>query len=305
VIRDPAIRSWTLREVAVLTRDTSALTLAADAAREVQDPVQRTLALRATAVASGDQSLFKEALASLEGVTGAPLAYALSDLAVASGDHSLVERIDPAYADARTAALLGLGEQQAAWEAAGGIGDPYDQARAQAAIAAASVNADLSRQIEVPLYRDLALRDVIRKSGDVSLTDSIQSGYYKVQALTALGDTQAAFQLAGGLADSYPLVDLSAALAAADSQAVLSLLEKMDRESDKAVALRAIAVASRDQALFEQAQSMAVAARVRGDALAPAEASLALAEALWTIDPVSAQSALQRGYEVAQRISIK
>jgi hypothetical protein len=137
------------------------------------------------------------------------------------------------------------------------------------------------------------------------LADLIQSSYYRVQALTALGDYEQAIQAAEGLGDSYPLIELAAALAQEDPQAALALVEQMTRESDKAAALRAIAAATNDPALFEQALGMALAARVRGDALAPAQASLDLANALWPIDPAQAESALRQAYEAAQRISTK
>lgn len=304
-IEDASLRAWTLRELAVLTNKSSVFALAVEAAREVSDPVQRARALREVAVASGDKSLFDEALAALEGVTDAPLAYALSDLAAAADDTSLVERIDLAYPDARTSAFLRLGEIQAAWDAASAIVDPYEQARAQAAIAGAWENADAALQIEVPLYRDLALRDVIRKTGNVTLPDSIQSSYYKVQALTALGDYDAALDIAGQLGNSYPLIGLVSAMAQEDPQSALLLIEEMGSEADKAVALRVIAALTMDQSIFKQAQGMALAARVLGDALAPSEASLDLADAFWMINPLNAQAALRQAYEVAQRISTK
>ena len=159
--------------------------------------------------------------------------------------------------------------------------------------------------MRIPLYHDLALRDVIRKTGNAVLADSISSTYYEVQALTALGDYAAAQELAGELGDPYPLVDLAVKLAEKDPQTALALVDKMDREADKAVALQAIAVASGDQALIEQAQGMALAARVRGDSLAPAQASLNLAQALSTANKIDAQAVLQQAYEAAQRIAIK
>jgi len=304
-ISDASIRAWTLREVAVITKDASVFDLAAEAAREVKDPVQRARVLRELAVASKNESLFGEALTALDNVSDASLAYALSDLAAASGDLSLVEQIDPAYPDARAHALLQLGAYQAAWDAASAIVDPYEKARAQAAIAGAWENADFALLIEVPMYCDLALRDVIRKNGNPALMDSMQSVYYKVQALTALGEYEKALQAVDGLGDSYPLVEPVSMAAKEDPQAALLLVEKMSRETDKAAALRAIAAATKDQSIFEQAQGMALAARVQGDALAPSEASLNLADMFWMINPVNSQTALRQAYEAAQRISIK
>ena len=304
-IDDPSLRAWTFRELAVLTDEGHLFDQAVEAARAVKDPVEKARALREIGLASGQTALFDEALAALDDVSDASLAYALSDLAVASGNASLVENIPLAYVDARVSALLRMGEYESAWESAEDILDPYEQARAQAAIVAAWGSAGGATQIAVPLYRDLALRDIIRKSGNATLVDSITSTYYKVQALTALGEYDAAIQLAGELGDPYPLVELAVKLSESNQEAALTLVDEMDREADKAVALQAIAVASRDRALIEQAQGMALAARVRNDSLAPVQASLDLAQALWTIDETGAQAALQQAYEAAQRIAIK
>ncbi len=51
--------------------------------------------------------------------------------------------------------------------------------------------------------------------------------------------------------------------------------------------------------------NLALAARIRGDALAPAEASLDLGQALEAADTVKAEAAFAQAYEVAERISIK
>jgi hypothetical protein len=127
------------------------------------------------------------------------------------------------------------------------------------------------------------------KSGNAALVDSISSAYYKVQVLTALRDYEAASRLAGDLGDGYPLVGLAVSLAETDPEAALALVDEMSREADKAVALQSIAAASQDQTLIEQAQGMALAARVRGDSLAPAQASLDLAQAFWLIDVTYAE----------------
>ena len=304
-INDPALRAWTFRELAALTDNDAVFDQAADAARTIADPVQKARALREIGVVSGQADLFDEALAALGNVSDASLAYALSDLAAASGNISLVEQIPLIYPDARTSALLRLGAYKTAWETAAQITDPYERARAQAAIAAAWKDGYIAREIEVPLYRDLAIRDVIRETGDGALVDSITSAYYKVQALTALDDYEAAQDLASELGDPYPLVELAVSLAKKDPQAALALLDEMDREADKAVALQAIAVTSGDRALIEQAQGMALAARVRGDSLAPAQASLDLAQTLWNVNKTNAQAVLQQAYEAAQRIATK
>ena len=304
-IGDSSLRAWTLRELAVLTDNATLFDQAAEAARAIDDPVQKARVLGEIGLASGQKALFDEAQSALNSLNGAKLAYAISDLAVVSGNVDLLEQIDPAYPDARTSALLRLGEYSSAWEASTQIADPFEQARAQVAIASAWGNSEAALMISVPFYRDLALRDVIRKTGNAALVDSISSAYYKVQALTALGDYEAASQLAGELGDTYPLVELAVSLAGTDSQAATALLDEMDREADKAIVLQAIAVATQNQTLIEQAQGMALAARVRGDSLAPAQASLDLAQALWTVNETDAQAAFQQAYEAAQRIAIK
>jgi len=304
-INDPSLRAWTFRELAVLTENNVLFDESIEAARAIEDPVQKTRALREIGLASGQSALFDEALAALDDVSDASLAYTLSDLAVASGNISLVDQIPQIYQDARASALLRLGEYQSAWETAADISDPYEKARAQATIAAVWNDGYIAKEIEVPLYRDLAIRDVIRKTGDAALADSISSPYYKVQALTALGEYDGATRLAGDLGDDYPLVELAVKLAVSDQEASLDLVDEMDREVDKAVVLQAISVLSEDQELIGLAQGMALAARVRGDSLAPVQASLDLAQALWTVSGTDAQAAMQQSYEAAQRIAIK
>ena len=302
MIQDASIRAWTLREEAVKLNDPSLFVDAAEAARQVADPVQRARSLQDVAVVSGNRDLFTEAESALSSASGASLAYALSDLAAASGDESLVERIDPAYADARTAAWLGMEKYQAAWEAAGAIADPYERAHAQSAIASAWGSGDAALKIQVPLYRNLALRGVVQKTGDKVWIASIQSPYYKVQALTAVGDYQDAIQAVNSSGDSYPLVGLVAALAKTDRQTALSLVDEMSNDSDKAVALRVIAAATGDQTIFQRALGMALAARVSGDVLSPVTASLDLAEAFIRSNPIDAVAAFKQAYQTAQLI---
>jgi hypothetical protein len=304
-VRDPGLRAWALWEIAGITGDEAVYDQAAQAARQVTDPVARARSLREVAARSYQPSLFQEALAALDGVQGAPLAYALSDLAVASGDADIVARIDPAYPDARAAALYRLGRFEEAWIVASKIADPFDRARAQAAIAGAWGNADAARQIADPTLCDRALRDVAVARKDVALAQDIESPYYRVEALTALGQYQAALAEADNLSDSYPLRALAVALAGHDPQAALTLVDKMDREADKADALRAIAAATGDPDTFNKALAMALAARVSGDPLAPVEASLALAQTFQAIDRSQSEAAFAQAYEVAQTIMVK
>ncbi len=304
-VGDPGLHAWALREIASLSGDAALFDQATEIARGIEDPIQRARALREIAVASGDKALFYEALVTLEEADGAAQAYALSDLAAASGDESIADRIDEAYPAARAAALYRLGEFEGSWDAAADISDPFEQARAQATIAALWGNAEAARRITIPLFRDLALRDISIKSGDVSLAESIQIAYYKVQALTALGQYQAAWEGAGALDDVYPLVELGVAWAEIDPQAALAVVDAMDREADKAIVLRAIAVATGDPDIFERALGMALAARVRGDATAPVETSISLGQAFIESNASNAEAAYTQAYEAAERMLIK
>jgi hypothetical protein len=304
-VYDPALRAWALWEIAGITGDESLYEQAAQAARQVSDPVDRARSLRELAVRSGNRALFEEALAALDGVEPASLAYALSDLAAASGEAAIAVQIDSAYPDARAAALYRVGQFDEAWATAAEIDDPFDQARAQAAIAAAWSNSDAAQQITDPTTRDLALREIAVAEQDAALAASIESPYYRVQALTALGQYQAAFDGAEGLSDTYPLRALAVAWAETDPQSALGVVDAMDREADKAEALRAIAVVVGDEATFKRALDLALAARVRGDALAPAEASLALAMAFSPLDESKAEDAFVQAFDVTQRISTK
>ena len=223
----------------------------------------------------------------------------------ASGNAAIAQQIDPAYPNARAVALYGTGQFEAAWDVAADIEDAFDRAKAQAAIAAAWRNVDAARQITDPTLRDLALRDIVIVQEDVSLAAGIESPYYRVQALTALGHYQTALDYAEGLSDTYPLRALAVAWAKTDPQAALAVVDMIDREADKAAAMRAIAAVTNDAAHFDRALNLALAARVRGDALAPAEASLGLADTFSSIDTAKAEAAFTQAYDIAQQISIK
>jgi len=224
---------------------------------------------------------------------------------------------DPALAEAQTLALLLKAQAgdpnswQAAWDASLDITDPFERARAQVEIVRGWSESDptkamqAAQMIDIPLLRDLAMRFVTSITGDASLVSQINNPYDQVMALTALGQYTDAAALAGELKETYPLLPLAKALAKVDPQTALALVDEMLREADKAEALRSLAVATRDPAIFKRALDMALAARVRNDALAPAQASLNLADAFAAIDPALAQQALVQAHEIAQRISTK
>lgn len=304
-VSDPALRAWGLWEIAEVTGNAALYDQAVEAARQVADPISHARLLREIAVHSGNKALFGEARNVLAEVQGAALAYALSDLAAASGQTGLVDQIDPAYPAARAAALFRLGQFETAWAETSKITDPFEQAQAQSAIAGGWANVEAAHQIADPTLRDLALRDIAITTNDIALAQTIESPYYKVQALTTLGQYQAAWAEAGHLKDTLPLRALGVAWADSDPQAALRVVEELEREADKAAVLREVARVTGDEDHFERALGMALAARVRGDALAAVEASLALAVAFDPLDSIKAEAAFTQAYEAAQQISVK
>jgi hypothetical protein len=304
-ISDPSLRSWAFREISAVSGDSSLLLDAAESARRVSDPVQRARALREVGVQADDEAYFQEAQKALEEADGAALAYALSDLSAASMDKDLAAQISKVYPAARAAAFYRLEEYETAWATVNEIEDPYEKSRAQATIAGEWGNADVVEQITVPELRDLALRNVSAKYRDLSLVNNIGLPYYRVQALTAMGDYEAAWEAANGLNEGYPLIALAIGWVSVDPQAALNVVEAMSREADKADALLTIAAATGDQEIFQRALGMALAARVRGDPLNPSRISLALADAFEGLDPNKVMAAMTQAYEAAQRITIK
>lgn len=310
LVKDPALRSWGLREIAVIAGDPGLFQEAAEAAADVSDPVQQARLLREIGAAAKDKSYFNQAREVLQGVEGAAQAYALADLAAAAGDPDAATSISAAYPGARTAALLYTGQYEAAWQEALRIPDPYERARAQEAIAASWGDADRAAQIQVPALRDRALRRIAVSRGDENLALQIESPYERVSALIALGSYEAAWQVVQAgegvkLSETSPLKDLALALADSDPQKAMLVLDELDSEADKAPVLAALARATGDPELFDRALGMALAARVRGDTLAPAEASLALAQEVENLGAEYVQLAVQQAFEAAESISVK
>ncbi len=149
------------------------------------------------------------------------------------------------------------------------------------------------------------MRDVIKTTGNASLVENLSLAYYQVQALTGLDQYQSAWDLAENLKDPYPLVELGAAWAEIDPNSAVQTLDLLEREEDKAVVLRELASATGDPDFFQRALGMAKAARVRGDALAPARASLELALEFITSIPENALAALEQALEVTENIAIE
>ena len=307
-VADPAIRAWGYRELGDFPA-------AAGAARLIAAPLRQVDSLSQIALASGQAQLFNEAYAILIKAQYTSLlpdasAYALSKLAVQSGDAALVDEISPTYPAARALAQLGLGQAETAWETSLLVSDPYDQAHLQALIAPHLADTALVDTIRIPVLADLALRDIIQKTGTLSLIDRTDSVYYKVQNLTNLREFAGAWEQANQadnpLRESSALVPLACGWSQTDPAAAAAVVEQIDREADKAVALSCIAAATGTPQDFERALGMALAARVRNDATAPVHASLELANAMLEKgDSTHANTALQQAYDSALRISVK
>ena len=303
-VRDHGVRSWGLREIATTSGDAALYREAAEAAVKVWDPLARARLLREIDAAAEDESLFEAALEALQEVPdGAGLAFELAELAGASGHADLLEGVVADYPQALALGFFRLEQYEQAWEAAGKILNPYERGKAQAAIAAAWGSSDQAYTIENTVYRDRALLALVRQ--DAALAADLTLPYYRVQAFTALGDLETAWTVSELVQDAYPLVGLAQVLAVSDPGRALEVMERMDREAEKAEALWAIAAATGDEALFERALGMALAARVRGDALNPVEASLKLALTFAEQEPDWAEAAFLQAYEAAERISVK
>lgn len=309
LISDPALKAWGLREIAGLAHSGSQSSeiylKAAQSARLVSSPVQRARLLAEIGRDAGQSSLFAEALQALAEIDGQPRAFALSELAAISGDQALAWQIDPAYPVARTAGLHRTGQFAEAWSEAANIADPYERALAQSVITTAWQNAGTAGEIAIPILRDRAKAAVAISTVDKILADGIVSPYYRVQAFTGLQETSLAFEEASNLQNHYPLVALGSALAPNRPGLALEIVDLLEREADKSLLLTAIFASSKERDLFERASGMAIAARVRGDALSPARASLELARAAALIDPYLARQALMQAQEAAERISTK
>ncbi len=301
-IRDPFVRAWGYREIAAKTGDQALLEDALAAASQVENPVLRAYALTKIAAISTDAEVFEMAHRSLDGVEAEARAYSLARLSGAAGKPDWAAEIDPSYTAAAALAQVHLGAYPEAWEAAVQIGDPLERAIAQAAIAGAWGNAEKALEISLPLYRDRALRFVTLMTGDVTLAAEIQNSYDRAMVLSAAGKYDEALAL-DGLKETYPLVAVGAALAQQNPGQALELLERLQREADKSAVLNALVEAGSDAGVFQQALEFALAARQRGDALAPVQASLDLAAAVG--DPALKAQALQQARQAAERISIK
>lgn len=311
-VEDPAIRAWGWREIAALTHERQDFMQAAEAARQIADPTQKAQALAQISSATKDAALLEEALTTLERMTDAEQrAYLLAAIASIADTDKVAAMIPNEYPGAQTLAWLNLSRFAEAWDISQKIADPFEKARAQSEVIIAWGHIDpqtaieKARQITLPLLRDRTMRYVIQITGNASLVEEVQNPYDRLLAMTYLGQFESAIALAADLKETYPLVELALAQANANPAAALQLVDQIQREADRAVVLRALAVQTRDAGIFERALGMAMAARVRGDGLAPARASLHLAKDFLTINVARSQMALEQAYQVTERISIK
>jgi hypothetical protein len=254
----------------------------------------------------------------------------------------VAESIDPAYPEARASAL--------GQAAKGGASHGFDQAIESARqidgayrrdVALASIARDWAATTP-----DEAL-DVAATMGDVYLRADVQQAaalalataspdrawqtaqdipvpFLRTETLVRLGARWAdadrqravtAFQSAAALADelqdTYPMQELAVAWARIDSDQALAIVDKIQRDVDRAAALREVSVilAASDKgkagAVFDRALAAATSMRRAGDSFASAEALRQLGEAWAPIDKDKAAQAFAAAFESAKRVSVK
>lgn len=308
-VQDPALRSWGMREIAQISGSPDDYQQAAESAFEVSDPIQRARLLREIGFASGDEAYFDQALATLkdyEGANDLDLAYALASLASAWNRPDLLSCEAPETQAACATGYLALGDFPSAWEAAGQMSDPFDQARAQAEIAAAWQNTEAASQIQIPYLQERVIRDIAITNQDINLAATLSSPYLQVQAWSRIGDYARAWEIAPDLTEKYPLVGLATAEMPANPEEALQAVDLLEKEADKSIVLLAASVLNpQDGELFGRALNMALAGRVRGDSLSPARASLYLAIGLEKTNPELAAQAFSQAYEAALKVVAK
>jgi hypothetical protein len=326
-IEDPFIRAWAFRELGQFND-------AAVSARQISDMYLRGWALRAIGVAAQDTALLNEALTLAQTLTDPTArAYALADLAAAFDETNparaaeLADSIAPAAHAARAYAFLRLGRFSDAWSESQKL-DGFERSRAQDEIVAAwartSPNDALAaaQDIRDPFWRAQAQRTVVAALAPTDaarardLARGITIPFAQVQALTEIGratrDT-ASFQEAASLADQlhdpYPLCDLIAAWAPLEPPKALVLVDKLDRESDRAQALLAVALAlassdhAQANAVFDRAVKQAKAARLFGDALYSSELLRELGTRYAAVDSAKAAEAFQDALDATEKVT--
>jgi hypothetical protein len=225
-------------------------------------------------------------------------------------------RLDPAQGQAALEAALAAadeaqayadalwGQAQAAQEA--GIGSAADQEKA--ALVAAQLEAVRNRAWGLRLIAaEWAAVDKARAAEILAQSQALAQ-----RNRTAYGQLDLA-----AITAERPRLDATSAAAPyilrtdriiptlSDVASARERLLALPTEAEKAEVLRYIAATTGAQADFDAALAMALAARVRGDPLAPAEASLALAQAMLPVNQAMARVAFAQAFEVAQKIAVK
>ncbi len=327
LISDPFIRAWALRELGQYDA-------ASAAARLVEDPHRRASALREIGAVSKNVALMDESLAAARTLAEPARAHAFSDLAAAwsaldpSHAAMIANQIPRQYPGARARALSSAGRFVGAWEETANLDAGSEKARAQRALVsewakvAPSEALAAALKIADPYWSAEAQRAVAAESAEreperaLQIARAIPIPFVRVRAIGQIAAKtrapslfQEAAALAEGLHDVYALRDLTIAWAAIEPAQALALVDKMDREVDRAQALLAIALAlapsdrAQANAMFERAIKQAQTARARGDAFAATELLRELSLRYSTIDAALAAKAFSAAIESADKVT--
>lgn len=261
-----------------------------------EQAVQTTLDTSGRVADAADRALARAWMLARVGAAWAQLdpaqGQAALDAALAAADAA------QAYADAL------WGQAQAAHEA--GIGSAADQEKA--ALVAAQLEAVRGRAWGLRLIAaEWAAVDRTRAAEILAAAQALaernRTAYGQLD-LAAIAAERARLDAAGATAP-YVLRTDRIIPTLSDVASARERLLALPTEAEKGEVLRFIAATTGAQADFDAALAMALAARVRGDALAPAEASLALAQAMLPVDRTMARAAFKQAYEAAQKIAVK
>jgi hypothetical protein len=249
------------------------------------DPTQGQDALDAALAAVGEAQAYADAL---WGQAQAAQEAAIGSVAAQEEAALLAERLASVQSRA-----WGLRLIAAEWAA-------VDPARAAEIMAQAEVLAGSNRSAYGPVDLAAIAADWARIDGQRAAAAAAGVTDARLRARAEQGSAAAAS------APDAPYVLRTDSLVAPGTgvEAAREQLLTLDREADKAEVLRFVAASTGAREDFDSALAMALAARVRGDALAPAEASLALAKAMLPVDAEMARAAFVQAYEVAQKIAV-
>lgn len=340
-INDPSLKMAALRDMAALQApsDPQAARYICDSASGIDwnaAPVERTWLRQTLAIcwtAAGSSSGYRELTEAhqiaITEIKSQDRAFVLRNLAAAWSGVSATkaqqtaESIDAAYPEVKASALLEVGQFDLAVEQAKRIDRAYRRDHALAAIARAWAAVAPGKALDVAsAIQDAYLRADVQRAAALGWAKSnpdqalqtaqaIAIPYVKAQALVELGAFDSALALADQLQDTYPMRQLAVAWAKTDLDRALQAVEKIQRDVDRADALREISVivAAKDKAqadaLFDRAFKVAQAVRRSGDPFASAEALRQLGVAWTPIDRGKAAQAFAAAFESAQRVSVK